>query len=103
MEPRGADRNLDSAVRHRQGVHQRVHRERRKASLEVVDGLALVGRDARDVDEPGDLVRAVATVITAPPYEWPTRRTGAVELLDDRRRVGSVVWEPAQRVGARSV
>jgi hypothetical protein len=57
VEPRGVDWDLHTAVRRRGRAHKRSHRERREASLEVVDRLALVRREAGDVYEPGDLVR----------------------------------------------
>jgi hypothetical protein len=68
-------------------VHERAHRERRKAPLEVVDGLALVGRDAGDVHEPGDLVRAAGNRDHGTAVRVAHEEDGAVELVDDRRRV----------------
>jgi len=47
-----------------------------KPSLEVVDRLALVGATPATYTTPATLSELPATVITAPPYEWPTRTTG---------------------------
>ena len=47
----------------------------KRACRSVIDSPAS-GMNALDVHERGDLVRAPATVITQPAYEWPTRTTG---------------------------
>ena len=61
----------------------------------------LVGRDAGDVHEPGDLVRAAGDRDHSTAVRVADEDDGAVELVDNRRRVGSVVREAAQRVRRR--
>ena len=97
----GVDRHLYAAVGQLRRAHERAHRERREARLEVVDRLALVGRDAGDVDEPGDLLRAAGDRDHSAAVRMADEDGGAVDLVDDRRGAGSVVREPAERVRRR--
>src|SRR5207247_8303942 len=101
VEPRGVDRRLYAAVGQLRRTHERAHRERREAALEVVDRLALVGRDAGDVHEPGALLPAAGDRDHGAAVRMADEDDGAVDLVDDRRGVGSVVGEPAQRVRRR--
>jgi hypothetical protein len=101
VEARGVDRHLYAAVGQLRRAHERAHRERREASLQVVDRLAHVGRDAGDVHEPGDLVRAASNRDHRAAIRVADEHHGTFDLVDDRRRERSVIREPAQRVRRR--
>ena len=49
----------------------------REAAEDLGKGLVFIEDERGDEDESDDVARGyAATVITAPPYEWPTSRTG---------------------------
>src|SRR5262249_10643863 len=98
VEARGVDRHLYAAVGQLRRAHERAHGERRKASLQVVDRLALVGHNAGDVHEPGYLVRAAGHSNHSTAIRMADEHHGTFDLVDDRRREGSVVGNSAQRV-----
>jgi hypothetical protein len=104
VERAGSIDDLHAAVGQLRRAHERAHRERREASLQVVDRLALVGRDAGDVHEPGDLVRAAGDRDHGAAVRMADEHHGTFDLVDDRRGVGSVVGEPRSGFGgARTV
>jgi len=80
------------------GLDERPFGEVREAALEVVERLALVGQDAGDVHEASYLVRVAGdgdhgAVGSADEHD------GSVELVEQRRRIGTVVRNPTQEVG----